>query len=210
MPEIIPAILTNDLEDLKLKLKKLEGLTRWVQIDVMDGRFVNNTSLKLEELVGIDHKFNLEVHLMVEEPQNYFAICSQLGAKRVFFHYEATQNVDEVLKMSEQYDFKTGISINPPTLLDSITSYLNKVDVVLFLAVNPGWQGQQFDETVLKKIKKLKKISPQTKIAIDGGVNLENVKQVVEAGVDLINVGSVIVKSDNFSEAITQFKETIK
>lgn len=209
MPEIIPAILTDDIQDLKDKLKKLEGLTDWVQIDIMDGKFVDNKSIDLEDLIGIEHNFNLEIHLMVEKPQKYFKTCEKIKSKRVFFHLEAVKDPLEVIEEMSKYDFEKGISINPPTSVRDILLYVDMVNVVLFLAVNPGWQGQKFDSTVLKKIKKLKELSPHTKIEIDGGINLENIKSVVEAGVDIIDIGSQIVKSDNMAQKIKEFQDII-
>ena len=206
MPEIIPAILTNDLEDFKAILKKLEGLVDWVQIDIMDGKFVNNKSIKLKDLEGIKHNFNLEAHLMVAEPQKYFKVCDQLNIKRVLFSVEPVKDLDKVIKEARKFKFEVGFSINPSTPLDNIIPFLDKVDVVLFLAVTPGWQGQKFEETVLEKIKKLKDISPDIKIEIDGGVNLDNIKSVVEAGADYIDVGSAIVKSENIKETIKKLK----
>jgi len=210
MPELIPAILTDDLHDFKDKLKKLDGLTEWVQIDIMDGKFVKNTSVKLGDLVGIEHNFNFEAHLMVANPQNYFKSCKKLKCQRVLFHFEAVKDPLKILEEMNSYDFAKGISINPPTAVEDVVPYLDMVDVVLLLAVNPGWQGQKFDPIVFKKIEKIRETHPQKQIAIDGGVNMDNIKKVVKAGFDIINIGSAIFNNDQAKENIKAFKAIIK
>ncbi len=243
LPKIVPAILTSDIKDLKTKLEKLNGLSDWVQIDILDGKFINNKTIELKDLGKIKRvkKFNLEAHLMVENPEKYFKECQKLKIKRVIFHQEASRNLREILSESEKFKFKTGIALNPRTPITKIKPYLNQIDLVLLMGVNPGFQGQKFIPSVLNKIKNLKKmasekrkvrlgrtlyenahtninpvrnsegsqrkISNGVKIEIDGGVNISNIKKVVEAGADYLVIGSSLFKNDNVRENLRQLKK---
>ncbi|MGB9598736.1 MAG: ribulose-phosphate 3-epimerase, partial [Minisyncoccales bacterium] len=170
MAKIIPAILTASLNDLENKLRIIQNLTDWVQIDIMDGKFVKNVSISLADLKKIKIPLNLEVHLMVLNPEKYFRDCQNLKAKRVIFHYEATKNPKRVFEIMKKYDFSPGLAINPSTSVEKIKKFLEKLDLVLLLAVNPGFQGQKFNPIVLTKIKELKKLSKKIKIGVDGGI----------------------------------------
>lgn len=212
MKTIIPAILTNDLSDMESKLKKLQGLTNWVQIDIADGKFVNNTSVTLEDISKIDciRDFFLEAHLMVKNPEIYFLACRAIKIKRVIFHYEAVDNFKKVLSEAEKFNFQKGIALNPKTPIEKIKPYVSKLDAILLMSVTPGFQGQKFIYKVLEKIKALKKIAPQVKIEVDGGVNLSNIKMISNAGADYIAVGSNLFESKNIKERLKKLQSKIK
>jgi ribulose-phosphate 3-epimerase len=210
MAKIIPAILTKNLSDLKNKLEKIKTLTDWVQIDIMDGRFVKNISVSLTELKKIRFTKNLEIHLMVFNPERYFLACQRLKAKRVIFHFEATKNPSKVLKEMEKYQFEKGMALNPETKIEKIKPYLNQLDLVLFLGVNPGFQGQKFNSFVLRKIKKLRRISKEIKIGVDGGINFKNIKKIAQLGVDYLVVGSYLFQSKNIKKAYQLLKREVQ
>lgn len=210
MKKIIPAILTDNSEDLKNKLTQLKGLTDWVQIDIMDGKFVDNFSIQLEDLDRMHSRFNLEIHLMVQNPEKYFGECQKARAKRVVFHFEAVQNLKRTLKEAGKFDFQIGIALNPETPIKKIKNYLNQIDLALLLTVHPGAQGQKFIPQVLDKIKELREISSKIKIGVDGGLNLFNIKKVAETDADYLVVGSGLLKSKNIKETIEQLKTAIK
>ena len=197
---IIPAILTNSLSDLKSKLKRIEKISDWVQLDIMDGKFVRNFSVNLNDLRGIKLPKNLEIHLMVKNPESYFKDCQKLKAKRVIFHFEATKNLGRVLREMEKYNFEKGMALNPKTKIEKVKPYLKNLDSILLLGVTPGFQGQKFDPIVLKKIQKLKKISGKIKIGVDGGINSENIKKIARLGVDYVVVGSFLFQSKNIKK----------
>lgn len=209
MKKIIPALLTNDLDELKDKLKRLENLVDWAQIDIMDNKFVSNGSITIKDLASVKTRIRLEAHLMIFHPEDTFADCEKLGIKRVIFHFEAVENVEAVLKKAKEFNFDIGISINPSTSIEKIKPYLEKIDFVLFMSVNPGFQGQGFILDVLDKIKILKKMMPDLKIEIDGGVNVDNIKSVADAGVDDIVVGSAVFKGGLVEENLKKLKEII-
>lgn len=209
MKKIIPALLSSDIQEIKDNLAKLEGLVDWAQIDIMDNKFVPNISIAVKDLVGVKTNLKLEAHLMIFNPQDVFKDCKDARIKRVFFHFEAVDDIESVLGQMKDFNFEKGIAINPETEADKIEPYLDKVDLVLFLSVNPGFQGQGFIESVLEKVKKLKKIRPEMKIEIDGGINIENIKKVSDAGVDYIVAGSAVLKGGDIEGNLMGLREEI-
>lgn len=207
---IIPAILTNDIEDLRGKLEKIEGLTEWVQIDIMDGNFVDNTSCEVKDLPqDLIKSFNLEIHLMVQEPVQYFQECEDAEAKKVFFHAEAVENINNVLRKAAKFSFETGLALNPDTPLNRVKNYLNEINSVLLLGVNPGFQGQQFIPEILEKVKDLKKINPNFKVEVDGGINISNIKEISQANPDYLVIGSGLWSSENIKKRFKELQSQI-
>lgn len=209
MKKIIPVIITNDIKDLRGKLKKLDNLTEWVQIDIMDGRFVNNTSVELKDLSQISTDFNFEAHLMVLEPETYLQGAQESNIKRVIFHVEAVDDVGGVIEKIKTYGFETGIALNPETELEKVLPYKDMVDLILFLGVKPGFGGQEFNTRVLNKIKILKKLYPKLKIEVDGGVNLDNIKDIAQAGADCLVVGSDLFNAPDIKKRYQQLQQQI-
>ena len=123
MDKIVPAILTSNVEDLKEKLEVLNGLTDLVHIDIMDGKFVPNTSIEIKELAELQFAFSLSIHLMVESPEKYFGDCNKVGAKQVIVHAESTDNLEGVLKEMKKYDFKKVVALKPETLANVLTVF---------------------------------------------------------------------------------------
>ena len=206
MSKIIPAILTNSVEDLCAKLRQIQGAVDWAQIDLMDGKFVNNTSISLKDLSRTKTKLNLEVHLMVLRPEKFFQDCQKIKIKRVIFHLEAVKKINEILRTAEKYNFQIGIALNPETAVNKVKPYLNKISYILLLSVHPGFSSQKFIPSVLNKIKALKKIAPEIKIGVDGGINTENIKQVAAAGADYIMAASAIFKNGQVDSNIKKLK----
>ncbi|MBL7054074.1 ribulose-phosphate 3-epimerase [Patescibacteria group bacterium] len=204
--KITLAILTNNLTDFKNKIVKIENIVDWIQIDIMDKKFVDNSSVNLNDLINIKLNFNIEVHLMTLNPEKYLEACKQIKAKRVIFHYEAVNDVSFVLERMNKYDFKKGIAINPNTEVAKIKPFLNQVDAVLFLGVKPGFGGQEFQLPVLAKIKKLRKFNSNIKIGVDGGINLTNISEIKKAGADYLVIGSGVFNSKNISSQLNLLK----
>ena len=210
MKQVIPAILTDDLEDLKNKLKKIKNLADWVQIDIMDGRFVNNHSISLEDLKQAQIKSNLEAHLMVLSPEKYLSQAKMANIKRVIFHFEATKNILAILKKIAELGLKTGLALNPETEIKEIKPYLHTIDLVLLLAVQPGFGGQKFNVSVISKIKILKELAPEIKIEVDGGINLANIEEVAQAGADYLVVGTGLFGATDIKKRFKQLEQEIK
>lgn len=197
MQRVVPAILTANPDELRESLKMLKGHTNWVQIDIMDGKFVPSTSINLFELGEASQFFNLEIHLMVQAPAKYLEDCKSIGAKRVIFHLEAAQKPEAVIQKMEEYKFQKVMAINPPTHVSRLAPYIQKLDAVLVMSVNPGFQAQEFMPSVLVKISEIRKLKADILIGLDGGINSENIKRVFDAGADYVGVGSAITKSED-------------
>lgn len=208
-PYIIPAILTDNLSDLKRSLAELSGLTNWVSIDIADGVFVDSNTVTVAELENLDIPYKLEIHLMVNNPESYFLHCSKAGARRVFFHIEVLDDVAAAIAEAKSYKFEVGLALRPNTDLKVLTPFVNDVHSVLLLAVNPGSQGQDFIPATLDRIRQLKINYPEIKVAVDGGINPVTVGDVVAAGADILVVGSAIVKQPDVKQAFEYLKTKI-
>ncbi len=201
--QIIPAVLTGDKFDLHKKIKALSGIFDLVQLDIMDGVFVENKSVSLSD-IDFTFDLSLEVHLMVDNPIKYFSDCERIGAKRVFVHIEAIDDMQEVLAKSVLYNFSLGLAVNPGTSLDEIFPFVSEVDWVLILGVEPGRQGQKFISGTLDKIKTLKKYYPSVLVEVDGGVKPDNILAIKDSGADAVAVGSFIINASDKSQAYQQ------
>ena len=209
MAEIIPAILTNDPSELSAKLDSLIGLTEWVQIDIMDGRFVPQISISLDQLSRLNSPFQFDVHLMVNNPEQYLEGCQTANVKRVLFQLEGTEDPEAVLSAMSIHGFERGIALRPQTPVEAIQPYLSWVTVVLLLSVEPGKQGQAFIPETIERIKQLRQIAPEVKIEVDGGINADNIAEVAAAGADYLVVGSAIVGQPSPAAALNELKAKI-
>lgn len=189
---ILPAILTSDPADLERKIRQAEPLSDWVQIDIMDGRFVPSRSIEASHLTSINTELNMEIHLMTERPEGLLDGFARAGAKRVLFHYEATSSPDTVVKAARQLGLAVGIALNPETPVTALLKLKEPVDCVLFLSVNPGFYGREFIPAVLDKVREFRSLRAKVEVGIDGGIKRSNIKVVKAAGVDYACVGSEI------------------
>jgi ribulose-phosphate 3-epimerase len=189
---IIPAILTNDPQILKAMLEQTRTFTDYVQIDIMDGRFVPSRSVTWQQLSGIAVNINWEAHLMVEQPEEQLEHFKEVGAGKVIFHFEAAPDPLKVISTARKLGLKIGLALNPETPVERILSITGQLDSVLFMAVHPGFYGAKFIPEVLDKIAELRKNRPNLKIGVDGGIKEGNIAQIAKSGVDEICVGSAI------------------
>lgn len=189
---IVPAILTKDLNDLENMVRQAETFSDYVQIDIMDGRFVPSKSVTCQQLATVPIKSSWEAHLMVLDPESCLQDLYQAGAQKVIFHFEATASPGKVISQARELDLKVGLAVNPDTPASAFMPLTGDVDSVLFLTVNPGFYGSKFIPEVMAKVAELRKSCPELEIGIDGGIKETNIRQVAQSGVDVICVGSAI------------------
>jgi ribulose-phosphate 3-epimerase len=190
---VVPAVLTDDAAALKKMLLQAGTYTDYVQIDIMDNKFVPSRSITWEEIAAIRPKIKWEAHLMVEQPEKQLENFKKAGATKAIFHFEATSNPDDVISAARQLGIGIGVALNPETPVTRITRFIDKVDSVLFLSVHPGFYGAKFIPEVLDKIVELRQQYPEINIGIDGGIKESNIAQIARKGVNEIFVGSAIL-----------------
>ena len=202
--QISPSILSADFSNLGEEIQKLEeGGADMIHVDVMDGHFVPNLTIGPPVIKALRKHSSLkfDVHLMISPVQEYIEAYAEAGADIITIHPEATQNLSESIKTIKVLKKKVGVSLNPESKIELITEFLDQIDLVLIMSVNPGFGGQKFMPEVLDKVKKLKKIRDESKlnfdIEIDGGINFENSKTAIEAGVNILVSGTTVFKSNN-------------
>ncbi len=203
--KIIPTILTDNREELLEMLKITKEFTDYVQIDIMDGKFVPSRSITIDDLKEINFPIASEAHLMVEDPSKWIEPFKEFGAQRIIYHYEISEDHYQIISQIRKSGLSPGLAVNPSTSIDEFKNLVEEVEMVLFMSVNPGFYGSNFIPQVLEKIAQFKKLFPNKRIGIDGGIKQDNLKLVKELGIDYICVGSAILKSSNPKESYQQF-----
>ena len=201
--KISPSILSADFSKLGSQIKDLEkAKADLIHIDVMDGHFVPNITIGPEVINKLRKYTSLpfDVHLMISPVHNFIKNFAEAGADIITIHPEATNDLVDSIKKIKSYNKKAGVSLNPETLVDKVLPVLSLVDIVLIMSVNPGFGGQKFMKETLEKVKILRKEIDSKKykvqIEIDGGINFENSKIAIEAGVDILVSGTTIFKEN--------------
>ena len=211
-----PSILSADFANLGEQVRMLdEAGAQYVHIDVMDGMFVPSISFGMPVIKSIrecsDRIF--DVHLMIEEPGRYIDDLAEVGADPITVHAEACKHLDRTIEAIKEKGLLAGVALNPATPLSAIEWILSKVDMVLIMSVNPGFGGQKLIPYTVEKVRALKKMIDEKglkiDIEVDGGVNLENVTEVMDAGANIIVAGSAVFKGD-ISENVERFLDVLK
>lgn len=198
------SFIKNKYNDEKKTIEEINYTSAdYIHVDIMDGKFVENKNYDINE-VSVFLRENikpLDVHLMCYDLEKYIVEYADLMPKFITFHLEATDKVNEMIDMIHSYGIKCGISIKPNTKVEELLPYLDKIELVLVMSVEPGMGGQKFIPIAIDKINELRKLNKNIIISVDGGINDETVKLVDS---DMVVSGSYVCMSDNFEEKIKQ------
>ncbi len=215
MIKIAPSILSADFSNLGEEIQNIEKAgADYIHIDVMDGSFVPNITIGNEVVKALRTKTQLpfDVHLMINNPDNHVKAFAEAGADIITIHAEASIHLDRSLALIKSFDKKAGVSLVPSTHEDALDYILEKLDLILVMTVNPGFGGQKFLSSQLKKIenirKKIEKSGKKIELEVDGGINDQTARIAIEAGADVLVSGSYIFGNKNYQQAIQNLKRT--
>lgn len=211
---ISPSILSADFTNIKDDFKAMDDAKAdFVHVDIMDGNYVPNISFgpsivsQFKKLTDIP----FDVHLMIENPENYIEDFVKAGADIITIHPNSTKHLNRTINLIKSYGVDVGLAINPAESLDALKYTIEDINLVLIMSVNPGFGGQSFIENSLDKIKELKNLinekNPRCKIEVDGGIKLDNAKKVLDTGADILVAGSAVFGKESPKEEILKFKD---
>ncbi|MEN8699408.1 ribulose-phosphate 3-epimerase [Bacillus infantis] len=213
MVKIAPSILSADFSRLGEEIKDVErGGADYIHVDVMDGHFVPNITIGplIVEAVRPITKLPLDVHLMIENPDQYVEAFAKAGADYITVHAEASRHLHRTIHLIKSYGVKAGVVLNPATPAEALKHIIEDIDMVLLMTVNPGFGGQKFITSVLPKIRQVKEMAaeqkPDLEIEVDGGVNEETAKLCIEAGANVLVAGSAVYNQKDRAKAIAALR----
>ncbi|MEL7655372.1 MAG: ribulose-phosphate 3-epimerase [Bacillota bacterium] len=217
MNRLAPSLLSADFSRLGEQVALIEAAgAHVIHVDVMDGHFVPNISfgaIVMKSLLG-KTRMPFDVHLMIENPDQYLEDFAVDGTEFITVHAEACPHLHRTVQHIKSLGIKAGVSLNPATPISVLDSIIEDIDLVLIMSVNPGFGGQKFIPSALDKIKALKELkekrNPNLEIEIDGGITLENIKMVTDAGVDLVVAGSSVFGAPDIKERVKELLDLIQ
>ncbi len=216
MKKIAPSILSADFSRLGEEVRAVElAGADVIHVDVMDGHFVRNITIGPLVVTGLRKltSLPLDVHLMIEHPGRYMEAFAQAGSNWITIHVEVCSRLREMVRRIRQLGVRPGVVLNPATPLKILYPILEEIDLVLLMSVHPGFAGQAFIPSVLRKIERLKKIVETNhynlEIEVDGGIKVDNIKEVSRAGGDIFVLGTGIFKTEDYRETIQKIRQEI-
>jgi len=212
MIELAPSLLSADFYNLQKDLEELgETRVKYLHLDVMDGNFVPNISFGpgIIKILRKNTDFIFDTHLMIENPDKYIKDFVDAGADIITVHAETTRHLHRTIQLIKSYGIKAGVVLNPATSEDVLEYVIEDIDQVLVMSVNPGFGGQSFIESSLKKISRIRKMiderNPGVLLQVDGGIKADNCKMVIDAGADLLVSGSGVFNKDGIKNNVDEF-----
>ena len=210
MITLSPSILSADFAKLESEINDVtDAGAKYIHVDVMDGHFVPNITIGACVVKSIRKHTDavLDVHLMIENPNDYAEDFLKAGADIITVHHESNLNFKKVYELVREYNKKICVSVNPETDVSVLDQYGDYVDMFLVMSVHPGFGGQSFIESSISKIEYLRKKYPNIDIEVDGGIKLSNVKKIIDAGANIIVAGSAVFSGDNTKGNVKKFLE---
>ncbi len=213
--KIVPSILSAKQERLQEEIEEVEGHSDLLQVDVMDNVFVPNITPQAELLKKFNTKVPLDIHLMVKEPsegyiKSFIDANKRLKINNITVHYEACSSLGKTLEFIKKNNIKASVAINPKTPIEKINKFLDKVDMVLVMTVEPGFSGQNFIEACMEKVRELRRLKPSLDIEVDGGINDKTAPLAADAGANIFVVSSFIFKAKDKVAAIEKIRDSLK
>lgn len=212
---VAPSLLAANFLELGKEVEMLNNSQAdWLHLDVMDGRFVPNISYGIPVIAQIKKaaRKTCDVHLMIEEPEKYAEAFKQAGADILTVHYEACIHLHRNIQQIKGLGMKAGVALNPHTPVHLLENVINDIDVVLIMSVNPGFGGQHFIPQTLKKLRELRELiktsNAHALIEVDGGITLDNAKDIIDAGANVLVAGSTVFSSADPAATIKALKES--
>lgn len=208
MLTVIPGILENEFADIKKKVAQVAPFVEWVQIDLADGKLVENTSFDDPGLFsGLPSLPRKELHMMVENPSRIVEDWINAGFERIVAQIEGMRDPEEFIDLVQLSSVEVGLALDLGTPVQEIEKYLELLDVILLMGVDAGFSGQEFDSTVLDKIEEIREFNSDIPIAVDGGINLKTARMCANAGATRVISTSFIFKADNIEKAIKELAQ---